>query len=147
MAEKSDNGFWITLNGIRKHIPYVTEQVLDTTDEGKIRSYFEQYTNTLSKDVRELEKELRIYQAIQEAVNAQNNISQILSAYPRKDILQQLSDIPSLNISEERFQEYQELYLQKIAIQEQFTQAQRTKEKADRELRLAKDKGGEYNAD
>lgn len=145
VAEKTDNGFWITLNGIRKHIPYVAEQILDTTDEGKIRSYFEQYTNTLDKDVRELEKELGIYQAIQETVHAQDNISLILSTYPRKESLPQLSDIPSLNISEERFQEYQELYLQKATIQEQFTRAKSTKEQADYELRLAKANASEYN--
>lgn len=146
VAEKSDNGFWITLNGLRKHIPYVTEQILDTTDEGKIRFYFEQYTNTLEQDIFELEKELSIYEAIQETVSAQDNISRILSAYPRKDILDQLSDIPSLNISEERFQEYQESYFEKATILEQFTLVKRAKEQADYELLLAKTNAGEYNA-
>ena len=145
VVEKADKGFWITLNGIRRHISYTPEQILNTTDEDKIRSYFEQYTDTLDKDVSELEKELKIYEAIQETVNEQDNISPILSAYPGKDILHQLSDIPSLNISEERFREYQELYLQKTAIQEQFTQAKRTKELADRELHLAKTNAEEYS--
>src|SRR5690606_24148737 len=40
---------------------------------------------------------------------------------------------------------YQELYLQKTAIQEQFAQVKSTKEQADYELGLAKAKASEYN--
>lgn len=146
VAEKTDEGFWVKLNGIRRHISYATEQILNTTDEEKIRSYFEHYSNTLDTDIRELEKELRIYLDIQEVSNAQDNLPLILSAYSRKEIVLQHRDIPSLDISEERFQEYQEVYLQKEALDEQFIQAKSKKEHAEQEFRSADASIREYHS-
>lgn len=146
IAEMTDNGFWITLNGIRRYIPYAPEQILNTIDEEKIRSYFELYSNTLDADIYELEKKLKIFMDIQDLISLQDNLPLILSAYSRKEMVYQHIDIPSLNISEERFHEYQEIYLQREIIKKQFIQVKSEKEHAEQELGLMNDTMREYRS-
>jgi len=135
ISEKEEKGFWLNLNGVRKYVEYVQEQILDTTDENKIRSYFEQYTTDIEIDIRELEQKHLAYNAIQDIVTASD--AQTLAAYHEKEaILKQLT-IPSLDISEERFLEYYEIYQNKNLIQEEFLQARTKKNIAFEELQSA----------
>ncbi|MBS0647336.1 MAG: hypothetical protein JSR97_12220 [Verrucomicrobia bacterium] len=146
VVEKEEKGFWIQLNGIRKYIEYVSEQILDTTDESKIRTYFEQYSSTLEKDISQLEEQIKVYDEIKMAITETENIVQVLSAYQRKEELQRLQDIPSFNISEERFQELKQVYKDKEAIKEKFEQAKDGKEKFEEDRRLLKDDLREYQS-
>ncbi|HEX8516873.1 MAG TPA: hypothetical protein VF868_11780 [Bacteroidia bacterium] len=135
ISEKEEKGFWLNLNGVRKYIEYVEEQILNTTDENKIRSYFEQYTTNIEKDIYELEQKCLAYSALQEIVSASD--AQALAAYHEKETLLMQLTIPSLDISEERFGEYHEIYLKRNLIQEEFLQARTQKNAAFSEFQTA----------
>lgn len=134
IAEKEGKGFWIVLNGVRRYIEYVSEQILDTTDEHKIRSYFDQYSTNLEKDIAQLATQVKVYEEIQTVINELANIGQVLLAYQRKEALLRLQNIPSFDISAEHFQELKQVYEEKDAIEEQFEQAKTKREKCNEEL-------------
>ncbi len=135
IVEKEFEGFWINLNGIRTYVKYVEGQILNTTDEAKIRSYFEQFTSTIKNDIIELEQQLEKLQSLSELLEAFDNLSLLISAYQKKDALLKLQEIKSLDISQERFQEYQLVYEQRDSIQEEFEQAKANKNQVDSEFR------------
>lgn len=135
IVEREADGFWININGIRRYIEFVVEQILNTTDGDKIRSYFALHSNNLEKDIIAAKKQFATYQNIQDILNNYDNVAQIMSAFDRREHLLQHEEIPSLNISEERFKEYQDLYQQKTSISKKFADAKRNKTGIDIELK------------
>lgn len=143
-ADTEESGFWINLKGIKKYISYVKEQILDTDDQNKIRAYFNAYSANLENDIRDLETALSKYQSIQKILLEQDNVTQTLTAYSRKEALANWKDIPSLNISKERFDEYRQSYYRRETLEQEFQHAREHKTITADDLNRAKTRQREY---
>lgn len=105
IVEKEKDGFWISLNGIRRLIPYTTTPIFQTTDKTKIQSYFNAYTNRLEKEVAELTEQISRYNSILRILSEIKDSALVVEAYNRREELQKHKDIPAWNISLEVFEE------------------------------------------
>jgi len=138
IVEKETDGFWINLSSIRRFIPYTTTPIFQSYDEAKIRSFFEQYSNQLEKEVTELTRKRQQYEKIRLIVTEISSPSLAIEAYKQKEQHQQQKDIPEWNISIEAFNEALLLSADQEQLGEQFLEAKEAKDKNKQTLDAAK---------
>jgi len=121
--EKEETGFWISLKGIRKFVPYTPKQIFDTTDTQSITSYFEAYSNSLDKEISNVKKKLADYPAIQTILLNLANPTEALAAYHDKENVIAYNLIDSLYVGETDFTSALEVYKNKSEIEERYNEA------------------------
>lgn len=120
ITDRDDDGFWLNLNGLRKYIPYVQEQILTAYDPEKIRSYFAGVSQTTTQYISALTAEVYQLKKLKEAWLSFENTNAILDAYQRRQSLADFKPVTELTMSRQDFEEGIACYRRKGQIKEDF---------------------------
>lgn len=101
---KSNDGFWIKLNGIHEYISYVKTQIFDTDDTKQIEKYFAEYYNKLQSELERLEKEKKDLTALKLVLNNIGNES--VKVYREKEIVENYKIDKDLDKTKSEFESY-----------------------------------------
>lgn len=106
IIETSQDGFWLNLKGIREYVPFVKKQILNSSDSQSIRKHFEQFSNTLSEDLKKLSAQKDQLEKLKSFIDGTDDIGNLLTSYKSKEEILKFTEIPELNISIEEFESY-----------------------------------------
>lgn len=101
---KSNDGFWIKLNGIHEYISYVKTQIFDTDDTKQIEKYFAEYYNKSQSELERLEKEKKDLTALKLVLNNIGNES--VKVYREKEIVENYKIDKDLDKTKSEFESY-----------------------------------------
>ncbi len=116
VAKDDENGFWLNLEGVHEYIPYVKEPIFDTGNTDKIKNYFTGQKNTLEKDIKTLEIELKNWQALKNLLNDLDNPSQYLLSWESKDVHSEFDKHELFEESTEGMKKYLQLLNEDLQI-------------------------------
>jgi hypothetical protein len=121
-VEERNNGFWINLGGIWEYVEYVSEQRFHTTDKETINQYFEKQNQNIEQQKSDLENERANLQGLNSILSNLSNANYAIEIYQRKEELKDFTEIPQLNISKEKIQDYLSALKQKEFIKQEYEQ-------------------------
>jgi hypothetical protein len=122
-VEERCNGFWIDLGGIWEYIEYVPEQRFHTTDKEIINQYFENQNQDIEQQKSNLENERVNLQGLNSILSNISNANYAIEIYLRKEELKDFIEIPQLNISKEKIQDYLSALKQKETVVQEYNQS------------------------
>ena len=79
--QKTEDGFWVDLNGIFEFCNYATERIFDTDDKESIKKYFEDQSRDLDKDINSITENLSSYNTLYDIVNSLENPDSYIIAW------------------------------------------------------------------
>lgn len=123
IEEKTQEGFWLNLNGIREYIPFVKKQVLNSSDSESIRKHFQQFSDTLNDDLKKLSTQKEQFENLKLFIDGTEDIAELLTTYKSKDNISGFIEIPELNISIEEFESYYSALSKKKNIETKFSKS------------------------
>ncbi len=100
--KKTDNGFWIDLNGIKEFIPKVQNPVFNSFNKEEIIKFFKDKSSTLTSEINKLKTEKKQLDDLQSIFRELDNPKEYIDAWNTKNDHQDLEiyEFYSLEISE-----------------------------------------------
>lgn len=128
--EERNNGFWIDLGGIWEYVEYVSEQRFHTTDKETINQYFEKQNQNIEQQKNSLENEQTNLRDLNIILLGLSNANRAIEIYKQKEELKDFTEVTSLNISEEKIQDYLSALKQKETVKQEYNQSKQKYDEA-----------------
>lgn len=121
VKDKKDNhGFWLNLDGVYEYIAYSPNRLLNVDSAESLIKPLSEIKEGVGKKLNTLVEEKSNKEKYKEILFKFNNLQENIDLYKRKDELISFNIEESLDISENKFEQFIQLYLDKENILSQF---------------------------
>lgn len=123
--KKDHHGFWLNLDGVYEYIEYSPNHLLNVDNVESLIIPLSEIKEGVEKKLNILIKEKRSKEKYKEILFKFNNLQENINLYKRKDELISFNIEESLDISESKFEQFVQLYLDKENVLHQFNLIQK----------------------
>lgn len=123
--KKDHHGFWLNLDGVYEYIEYSPNHLLNVDNVESLIKPLSEIKEGVEKKLNTLIKEKRSKEKYKEILFKFNNLQENIDLYKRKDELISFNIEESLDISESKFEQFVQLYLDKENVLHQFNLIQK----------------------
>lgn len=123
--KKDHHGFWLNLDGVYEYIEYSPNHLLNVDNVESLIKPLSEIKEGVEKKLNTLIKEKRSKEKYKEILFKFNNLQENINLYKRKDELISFNIEESLDISESKFEQFVQFYLDKENVLNQFNLIQK----------------------
>lgn len=105
IKNRSDDGFWLNLDGVYEYIEYTQEQLLNIEDSNEIKSILKEKKETINQKVKKLQNQKNEKEKLKNILFAYGNIEAAVSLYTLRTVilgydLTEISKFSNINLDE-----------------------------------------------
>ncbi|PJR03553.1 hypothetical protein CDL10_02745 [Avrilella dinanensis] len=123
--KKDHHGFWLNLDGVYEYIEYSPNHFLNVANVESLIKPLSEIKEGVGKKLNALNKEKSSKEKYKEILFKFNNLQENIDLYKRKEELISFNIEESLDVSESKFEQFIQLYLDKDNILNQFNLIQK----------------------
>lgn len=123
--KKNNHGFWLNLDGVYEYIEYSPNRLLNVDSAESLIKPLYEIKEGVGKKLNKLVEEKSNKEKYKEILFKFNNLQENIELYKRKEELISFSIEDSLDISESKFEQFIQLYLDKENVLHQFNLIQK----------------------